>query len=293
ALPICIPLYIIDLREEFKSRVVNYFVDTYSQGKTPNPCLVCNPSIKFDILLERARTWGASEIASGHYARIQAGKEGRRRLLRGVDNRKDQSYFLSRLSQSQLASAVLPLGELTKDQTRRIARRKGLIPVSASESQDICFIKDGNYGDFLARQPGFASVPGPIEDMQGRTIGRHKGLYQYTIGQRRGINCPAAEPYYVVRIDRLRNCLCVGRKKDLMTPNCRVHSINWIDLPPKEAISVMTRVRYRHKAVASTLIPLGIDQAEIRFNTPESAVTPGQGAVFYQGDEVIGGGWIE
>jgi tRNA-uridine 2-sulfurtransferase len=273
--------------------VVDYFVNAYGRGKTPNPCLVCNPSIKFDILLEKARSWGANEIASGHYARIKTTLDGRMQLLRGTDERKDQSYFLSRLSQTQLASAVLPLGELTKDQTRRIARRKGLVPVTALESQDICFIKDGRYGDFLVRQPGFTSVPGPIEDMHKRIIGRHKGLHRYTIGQRRGINCPAAEPFYVVRIDHNRNCLCVGARKDLLKWDCRVSHINWIAPPPEQAIAVMTRVRYRHKAVSSMLIPCGTEQAEIRFNVPEPAITPGQGAVFYQGDEVIGGGWIE
>jgi tRNA-specific 2-thiouridylase len=288
-----IPLYIVDLRAEFKRRVVDYFVKAYSRGKTPNPCLVCNPSIKFDILLEKARSWGASEIASGHYARILPAADGRMRLLRGADKRKDQSYFLSRLTQAQLASAVLPLGELTKDQTRRIARRKGLVPVTALESQDICFIKDGTYGDFLVRQPDFTSISGPIEDMHNRVIGRHKGLHYYTIGQRRGINCPAREPYYVVGIDHRRNCLRVGARKDLLRRDCRVSHINWIAPTPEQAISVMTRIRYRHRAVSSVLIPNGTEQAEIRFNAPESAVTPGQGAVFYQGDEVIGGGWIE
>jgi tRNA-uridine 2-sulfurtransferase len=288
-----IPLHIIDLRTEFKTHVVDYFVATYSRGKTPNPCLVCNPSIKFDILLNKARALGADRIASGHYARIVAGTNGHMRLLRGVDQRKDQSYFLARLSQSQLTNAVLPLGKLTKDQTRRIARRKGLIPVHATESQDICFIKDGTYGDFLACQPGFAAEPGPIADMQGNVIGRHKGLHQFTIGQRRGINCPSQEPYYVVKIDQQNNCLRIGGKKDLLVQNCRVDHINWITRPPESKMFVMTRVRYRHKAVPSFLMPSGNQDAEIHFEVPEPAVTPGQGAVFYHGDEVIGGGWIQ
>jgi tRNA-uridine 2-sulfurtransferase len=288
-----IPLYIIDLRVEFKRRVVDYFVETYSQGKTPNPCLVCNPSIKFELLLEKARAWGADSIATGHYARIVPAEDGRMRLLRGTDRRKDQSYFLSRLSQAQMATAVLPLGNQTKDQTRRIARRKGLIPANAAESQDVCFIKDGTYSDFLGRQPGFTSAPGPIVDLQGNVVGRHKGLHRFTIGQRRGINCPAQEPYYVVRIDHERNRLFVGGKKDLASPICRVDHINWIAPAPEHKISVMTRVRYRHKAVPSVLIPAGDRQAEIHFEVPEPAVTPGQGAVFYLGDEVIGGGWIQ
>lgn len=288
-----IPVKVIDLRAEFKSRVVDYFVRTYSRGKTPNPCMVCNPAIKFDILFQKARALGAGEMASGHYARIKPGPNGRLRLLRGIDGRKDQSYFLSRLSQAQLACAVLPLGELTKEQTRRIARRKGLVPATTQESQDICFIKDGSYADFLMHQSGFAPAPGPIEDMQGKTVGRHRGLHHYTVGQRRGINCPAAEPYYVVRLDPDRNCLCVGTKKDLLAKSCRISHINWIDGAPEHPVPVMTRVRYRHKAVAATLIPTGAAEAEIRFDVPESAVTPGQGAVFYREDDVLGGGWIE
>ena len=288
-----IPLHIIDLRIEFRNRVVNYFVETYAKGQTPNPCLVCNPSIKFDVLLKAARALGASKIASGHYARIEMAGDGKSRLLRGIDNKKDQSYFLSRLSQEQLASIILPLGNLTKAHTRRIARRRGLIPVTAQESQDICFIKYGTYGDFLTRQTGFIPKPGPIEDVEGRLLGNHKGLHQFTIGQRRGINIPAVEPYYVVRMDPRRNCLIVGNKKNLFSDQCRVSHINWISGPPDEPTQVMTRVRYRHKAVAATITPIQTDCVEVRFETPEPAITPGQGAVFYRGEEVLGGGWIE
>ncbi|KJS32169.1 MAG: hypothetical protein VR64_08720 [Desulfatitalea sp. BRH_c12] len=288
-----IPLHIIDLRKEFQEQVVDYFVDTYGRGQTPNPCLVCNPAIKFTILLEKARIWGATHIASGHYATIEAADDGRMRLLAGIDKRKDQSYFLARLSQQQLASAVLPLGKLTKEQTRRIAHSKGLIPATTTESQDICFINEGTYNDFLARQPGFRSQPGSIEDMGGHVIGSHKGLHHYTVGQRRGINCPAAEPYYVVQIDQQRNCLRVGNKEDLLTDRCRVDHINWIAPAPQRPLQVMVRVRYRHKAVSALLSPIDTNRVEIRFDAPEPAVTPGQGAVFYQDDEVLGGGWIE
>lgn len=288
-----IPLYIIDLRAEFQSRVVDYFVETYARGKTPNPCLVCNPLIKFDILLKKARSLGASQFATGHYARIETAVDGRKRLLRGTDKKKEQSYFLARLAQWQLACTVLPLGAMSKEQTRQIAHRKGLIPASAQESQDVCFIRDGNYAEFLVQRSGVAPRPGPIEDVNGRVLGRHAGLHRFTIGQRRGINCPAAAPYYVVRIDRERNCLIVGGKDELSTRRCRVSHINWIAPPPNGPLSVMTRVRYRHKAVSSTLTPFDESNAEVVFDTPEAAVTPGQGAVFYIGDEVLGGGWIE
>jgi tRNA-uridine 2-sulfurtransferase len=290
--PLDIPIHIIDLRMEFQSRVVDYFVVTYQQGRTPNPCLVCNPSIKFDILFRKARALGAERIATGHYARLERDGQNRMHPLRGVDPLKEQSYFLARLSQDQLHRAVLPLGGFTKDQTRQVARRKGLHPASVQESQDICFIKEGSYGDFLRQQPGFVSSPGVIEDLNGRPIGRHNGLHRFTVGQRRGINCPAAEPYYVIALDTARNVLVVGGKRDLRTRFCRVEQINWITEPPEASTEVHVRLRYRHTAVPGILVPENASRAHITFHEPQSAVTPGQGAVFYQADEVLGGGWI-
>ena len=288
-----IPLYIIDLRTEFQRRVVNYFISAYQAGRTPNPCLLCNPLIKFNILLEKARSLGAAYIATGHYARIEPAADGRRRLLRGLDRAKEQSYFLARLSQAQLKQAILPLGGMTKEQTRLIARQKDLTPAAAQESQDVCFIKSMTYEAFLTHQPGFHSQPGPIVNHIGQEIGRHQGLHRFTIGQRRGINCPATEPYYVLRIDPANNRLVVGFREDLFSDECHVDQINWIGVPPRAPIKVYTRIRYRHEAVASTLMPLGVDKAYVRFDAPEAAVTPGQGAVFYQNDEVLGGGWIQ
>ncbi len=290
-----IPLYIIDLSREFNECVVRYFADTYQSGRTPNPCLVCNPVVKFGMLFQKGCELGADRFATGHYARIQRGSNGHWNLLRGLDRQKDQSYFLARLSQNQLAHARLPLGELTKEQTRRMAQDKGLSPVMANESQDICFIKNTSYGDFLVNQQGFDSRPGPIEDVLGRVIGQHNGLHCFTIGQRRGINCPAAEPYYVVRIEMQRNCLVVGGKQDLLVSRCRVTDVNWIsrDLPlPGVPLKVMTRVRYRHEAVPATVVPVDAATVYVLFDRPEPAVTPGQGAVFYQGEQVLGGGWI-
>lgn len=288
-----IPIHIIDLRRDFKRAVVDYFIATYHCGRTPNPCLVCNPLIKFDILYKRAQSLGAQTIATGHYARIISGPDHRMHLLRGVDPLKDQSYFLSRLTQHQLSNAILPLGSFTKDQVRQIAHQKGLQPASPQESQDICFIENGKYADFIEQQPGFSSRPGPIEDLRGNTIGHHTGLHRFTVGQRRGINCPAIAPYYVHHIDVNRNCLVVGSKSELKVPACHVSNINWIAPCPEVAIPVWVCLRYRHTAVAATLTPLDNQSAEIRFETPQEAVTPGQGAVFYQKDEVLGGGWIE
>jgi len=288
-----IPFHIIDLRREFQSVVVDYFIATYQQGKTPNPCLVCNPSIKFDILFRKAQTYGAQWIATGHYARLSRGRDDRMHLLRGIDPLKEQSYFLARLSQEQLQRAILPLGGCTKNQTRRMAEQRGLRPACKQESQDICFIKSGTYGEFLKQQPGFVSSPGIIEDPDGRPIGRHNGLHRFTIGQRRGINCPGPEPYYVIALDAERNALIVGSKINLQTRSCRVEQINWITPPPSEAMDVLVRVRYRHIAVPARVVPLDRSSAEITFDVPQSAVTPGQGAVFYRADEVLGGGWIQ
>jgi tRNA-uridine 2-sulfurtransferase len=288
-----IPIHIVDLRSEFQRRVVDYFTHTYQSGKTPNPCLTCNPAIKFGILLDKARSFGATHLATGHYARIRASATGRMQLFRGKDPQKEQSYFLARLTQDQLASAVMPLGDYKKVQTRQIAREKGLQPAASQESQDICFIRSGDYGEFLKRQPGFTAHPGPIEDTGGNLIGRHSGLHQYTIGQRRGINCPASEPYYVVRLDTARNCLIVGFQHHLRTESCRVSHINWIARRPSQPQDITIRIRYRHRAVDARLNPLNNTCAEVVFKTPQSAICPGQGAVFYQGDEVLGGGWIQ
>lgn len=283
----------IDCKAAFKANVVDYFTRAYQAGKTPNPCIVCNLSIKFGIMLDLARQLGAVSLATGHYARIKKDNESRFHLLKGRDPAKDQSYFLAFLSQKQLAHACFPLGGMTKSEVIRLANEKGLTPVIKNESQDICFIKNKKYADFLALQPGFVPKPGLIEDMKGNIIGKHRGLHLFTIGQRRGINCPASEPYYVIRFDTDKNRLIVGFKKDLLSLECRVTHVNWINQKPVLPLNVFTRLRYRHQAVASTLFPLDNNTALIRFKVPQSAVTPGQGAVFYHNDEVLGAGWID
>jgi len=287
-----IPFEILDLSAPFKQEVIRYFTDSYEKGLTPNPCMVCNPRIKFGALFDFARKLGAERLATGHYARIRTDGSGRFHLLRGADRTKDQSYFLAFLRQEQLARAVFPLGEFTKTSVKEMAAAKGLKPVTIGESQDICFIKGLSYGEFLARQPDFTPQPGPIVDVDGNVIGRHNGLHLFTIGQRRGINCPASEPYYVVAIDKRRNRLIVGFKKDLGASQCRVTDINWICGIPPAPLKVKTRVRYRHQAAPSTVTPLDDRTAIVTFDQPEAAITPGQGAVFYQNDDVLGGGWI-
>jgi len=288
-----IDVYAMDAVQPFQQTVVDYFVRTYLSGLTPNPCMVCNPLIKFGTVLDYARSIGASRLATGHYARITSG-EGILRLLKGIDPVKDQSYFLSRMTQMQLAHACFPLGGMTKSRVIQLARDLKLEPVHHGESQDICFIKGRSYGEFLKNQEGLVLPSGPIATVAGKIIGEHPGLHLFTIGQRRGINCPAAQPYYVVRLDRKANTLVVGFKSDLLTSSCRVSDINWIAGPPEFPARVFTRVRYRSQAVFSTLYPTEDDGVAVVFDTPQPSVTPGQGAVFYrEDDEVIGGGWIK
>jgi tRNA-specific 2-thiouridylase len=287
-----IDVCVMDAVQSFQETVVNYFVRTYLSGLTPNPCLICNPLIKFGTVLDYALSLGASFLATGHYARNASNADGIRHLFKGIDSIKDQSYFLSRMTQKQLAHASFPLGGMTKSQVIQLARELNLEPVHHGESQDICFIKGLTYGEFLANQEGFVSPSGPIALVSGKSIGEHPGLHLFTIGQRRGINCPAAQPYYVVRLDRKNNTLVVGFKSDLLTSSCRVRDINWIAGPPDFPARVYTRVRYRSQAICSTLSPTE-DGVTVVFDVPQPSVTPGQGAVFYrQDDEVMGGGWI-
>ncbi len=288
-----IPIEIVDIRTEFEQKVVRYFMRTYQAGQTPNPCIVCNPSIKFDTVLAEAKKRGATVFATGHYARVTRDKAGRCHLLRGVDPEKDQSYFLARLTQEQLSHAWFPLAAMTKPQVIQIAKEQGLFPLVKEESQDVCFINQNTYAEFLMKKGGIRPKTGPIVDRDGQVIGEHRGLHLFTIGQRRGINCPAEKPYYVLRIDVENNRLVVGDKQDLLSSECRVTDINWISETPNAPISVETKVRYRHSATPSTLIPMNARTVRVKFKTPQSAITPGQCAVFYKENEVLGGGWIQ
>jgi tRNA-uridine 2-sulfurtransferase len=286
------PIEVVDLREAFRHQVVDYFTRAYAAGLTPNPCLVCNPAIKFGQLLAYARGLGAAFLATGHYARTTQAPNGAPQLLKGVDETKDQSYFLARLTPEQLAQARFPLGAHTKTDTRRMAAEAGLQPLAEKESQDICFIHAGAYSDFLSSQPEFYAAPGPVVDTKGNRLGTHRGLHRHTVGQRRGLGIPGPEPYYVVRLEPQANRLVVGTKEALYRKRCRVKKINWIVPPPIEQLDVTARIRYRHRAVPARLLPTQDHEAEIVFSAPQAAVTPGQGAVFYDGDRVLAGGWI-
>ncbi|MFH1975046.1 MAG: tRNA 2-thiouridine(34) synthase MnmA [Pseudomonadota bacterium] len=288
-----INIEVLDCSKEFKAKVIDYFSQTYLAGKTPNPCLVCNPSIKFGTVLGFARKMGASSLATGHYAGNIIDNTGMYHLIKGIDTEKDQSYFLAFLSQEQLSRAIFPLSELTKKEVLKLAEKKGLNPLTNKESQDICFVKDRSYIEFLKRETGFKSKPGVIVNRNGERIGGHKGIHNFTIGQRRGINCPAAEPYYILGIDAEKNTVVAGSKEELLTSECHVININWVAEKYLSPVKVHTRIRYRSKEVSSTLFPEADNTATIRFDTPQSAVTPGQGAVFYLENEILGGGFID
>ena len=287
-----IELSFLDVAQTFQAGVVDYFTHAYRTGRTPNPCLRCNPRIKFGTVLAHARSLGAACLATGHYARVDTDAAGIHHLRRGVDSTKDQSYFLGFMAQKQLAHARFPLGGMTKQAVRRLAEEKGLKPAAEKESQDICFIRRGSNGEFMAAQAGFYARPGIIEDIHGNRIGEHPGLHLFTVGQRRGINCPATEPYYVLRLDACANRLIVGSADSLRRAGCRVCGLNWITGPPDAPFNARVRLRYRHQPVAAMVTPLTDGGATIRFEDRQKAVATGQGAVFYRGDEVLGGGWI-
>lgn len=288
-----VTLAVIDCREAFQHEVVDYFVDSYRQGRTPNPCVRCNARIKFGVVLQHALALGASRLATGHYARRRRGAAGSFHLYKGIDRRKDQSYFLARLTHAQLEKAAFPLGALTKAQVRRQAVEAALMLRPPRESQDICFVPRGDYTAFLTRPGRLVPAPGPIVDVTGRQLGQHRGLHAFTVGQRRGIDCPGPAPYYVVRIDAARNTLVVGSSTDLTAAGCRVSDVRWLRPPEADTLHVSVRLRYRSPEQPARLTIEAGAAATVRFDAPLAAVTPGQCAVFYRGDEVLGAGWIE
>jgi tRNA-specific 2-thiouridylase len=286
------PIHVVDFSHLFRTTVVEYFIKSYRKGTTPNPCLVCNPNIKFEALFSAARKLGADQIATGHYARVERDADGNFHLLKGKDRIKDQSYFLSFLSQRHLSRANFPLGDLTKSEVKRLATDNALSPISDSESQDVCFIREKHYVDFLSKYAGLDPEPGPIMTTGGETVGRHEGLHRFTIGQRRGINCPSSEPYYVVRIIPDSNTLIVGRREELDSESCTVGSPHWIVEKPALPLTLEVRLRYRHRATPATVANWQDGKLKVSFMSPQNAPTPGQGAVFYMKDEIVGAGII-
>jgi len=288
-----IPFYLVDEAEDFQRKVVGYFADEYRAGRTPNPCVLCNQHLKFGTLRQRARQLGADWVATGHYARVRRTDAGRTLLLRGRDLRKDQSYFLFSLRQEQLSGILFPLGEISKEETRAVAREASLKTAAKEESMEICFVPDKDYGGFLRKSGLVRSRPGDIVDREGRVLGQHEGIEFFTIGQRRGLRVSAPRPLYVVSLDPERNRVVVGEEEELDRTEFTLRQCNWIpwDQPPGE-VEVTAKIRYNHLGVTATVIPIGAGSARVVCASPQRAVTPGQACVLYDGDTVLGGGWI-
>ncbi|MFH1075736.1 MAG: tRNA 2-thiouridine(34) synthase MnmA [Pseudomonadota bacterium] len=288
-----IPLVIINLSDAFKTNVILPFISEYKDGRTPNPCMICNREIKFGALLEKAKTLGACLLATGHYARVYKNATiEETRLLRGIDKNKDQSYFLAMLSHKQLENAFFPLGGYTKNEVVSLAKELGINSICGTESQDVCFAQGHKYSDFIAGHLGEQDTPGTIVDIAGNPIGTHQGIIHYTIGQRRGIGIPGRCPNYVIKIDKKKNLIVVGTKSLLYTDTCLIKDINWLVPPHDQKIRADIRLRFKHKEVPATITCLDVKTAVIHFDQPQAAVTPGQGGVFFQGETVLGGGWI-
>lgn len=304
-----IPYYLIDESADFQKYVIQYFADEYKAGRTPNPCVMCNQNLKFGRLIDRAEQLGAEFIATGHFARIERPvtpalcpldevsecrpAPGRFLLKRGKDLRKDQSYFLFSLRQDQLARALFPLGEKTKSDTREVARHCHLKTAEKEESMEICFVPDNDYGGFL-QQAGLARKHrGEIVDVHGHVLGQHDGIEFYTIGQRRGLGLSTPKPLYVIELDVAHNRVVVGDDSALDRAEFTVERCNWIPFAtPPPSLEVTAKIRYNHPGTPATVTPQPGGGAHVRLHVPQRAITPGQAAVFYQDDLVVGGGWI-
>lgn len=289
-----LPHYIVNFESHFHRHVQQDFLDEYTRGRTPIPCAHCNSEVKFQELLQRASGFGAAHLATGHYARVERDDGGRVRLFRGRDRAKDQSYFLFSLTQAQLAQAVFPVGDLTKDQVRQEAARLGLAVAGKPDSQEICFVPDGDYAAFLEKEAPALATAGAIVDTRGETLGSHGGVHRFTIGQRKGLGLSAGVPLYVVHIDAAEQRVTVGPREALEKATLSASRVNWIaGTPPVGELEADVQIRHRHLAAPARVRALGDGRAEAIFETPQSAITPGQAAVFYRGDEVLGGGWID
>ena len=298
-----IPFHVVSFEKEFSSRVMDTFVSEYLQGRTPNPCILCNQDLKFDHLLQEAKRQGADYIATGHYARIENdAQQGIFRLRKAVDITKDQSYFLFCMNQSTLSQTLFPLGEYTKVETRQLARKFNIPVHDKTESQDICFVPDGDYAAFVNQWMTVRKTleeipkpaPGMIVDTSGKVLGQHKGIHNYTVGQRSGLGIAVGVPVYVKQIDARNNRVVVGTLEEITSRQCIVSRFHWVSgCAPEGTIHAQVKIRYRHSGDEAEIKMVATDTAEMIFSTPQKAITPGQAAVVYDGEYVLGGGWIQ
>lgn len=286
-----IPFYVVNFEQAFQREVIDRFCDDYFSGLTPNPCVLCNQVLKFELLLRRARELEAQVLATGHYAVIKE-TAGQFHLHQGVDDAKDQSYFLYTLTQEQMRFVRFPLGGMSKPQVRQLADRYQLPTAQKSESQDICFVPDGDYVRFLEEERPGVRMKGRLVHVSGQELGQHEGTYRFTIGQRKGLGLSWTEPLYVVGIDTGSGDVIVGEKAYLEREGLRAGAVNWIGPEPREPIHASCRIRYRHAGVPALITPQPDGDVEVHFDAPQKGVTPGQSVVFYRDDEVLGGGWI-
>jgi tRNA-specific 2-thiouridylase len=288
-----IPFYVLDAKQAFFEAVVEPFIDSYAKGNTPNPCLRCNRFIRWSFLRSRAKAFGANQIATGHYARTNLLADGSVQLLRNPDPDKDQSYFLHLLTQDDLRNTTFPLAEYTKAEVRQLAREFSLPVAERQDSQDLCFVGQGDYRDFIRKHDPEAIKPGPIVNRDGELIGQHTGLADYTIGQRKGLGIAGPEPYYVLQKDLKKNALVIGFKGTLGRDEFIIQGVNWISgKPPKDPLLAQIKIRYKSPTVPGRVTPLNSHQARVQLDEPLPDITPGQAGVIYQGQVCLGGGTI-
>ena len=294
ATAIGIPHYILNFERQFQDTVVSNFVREYASGRTPLPCAHCNSDLKFATLLDRAQGLGAEQVATGHYARVEQRTDGRWLLTRGTDPDKDQSYFLFSLTQEQLGRALFPVGTLNKPAVRDQARRLALAVAEKPDSQEICFVPDGDHAAFVARHEPHAARAGAIVDERGRVLGGHGGVHRFTVGQRRGLGVSASAPMYVLKIEATAGRVTVGPRRSLERASLTASGVNWIAVDaPVGWIPVTAQIRHRHRPAAGRVRASDDGRAEFAFDEPQLAITPGQAVVFYDGNLVVGGGWID
>lgn len=289
--------YVLNMQKDLENYVIKDFIQEYSSGRTPNPCVRCNQYLKFNFLLKKAILLGADFLATGHYARIEKSRKSKVTsqkfiLKKARDENKDQSYFLYRLGQRQLRRVLFPLGDYTKEKVRQLARAWDLRVAKKPASQEICFLPDADYRQFLKKRKDNLSSPGLVVDSQGHILGRHQGIAFYTIGQRQGLGIAVGEPLYIIRIDPQQNCLTVGKKEEVYQRKFLVKEPHFVGQPPKKKIACLVRIRYNHKEAKAEIIPQQ-DRVKVCFQKPQFALTPGQSAVFYQGEIILGGGIID